>query len=99
MVNACVGVGVARAIQLPTLALAAAALGGLVLYDTVSVYGLVAPAAAAGNVCVWVLCRCVGAWVCRCVGVGVGVGVVVRVRVRVFACVGVCVYVCYSHNL
>ena len=50
LVNSCIAVTVARGLQLPTLALVAAALSGLVAYDTLSVYGtgaLVAPAAAA----------------------------------------------------
>ena len=48
LVNSCIAVTVARGLQLPKLPLVAAALGGLVVYDTVSVYGtggLVAPAA------------------------------------------------------
>jgi len=52
----CIQTIVARGVQLPTLGLVAAALGGLVVYDTVSVYGtgaLVAPAAAAeGMYCI-----------------------------------------------
>ena len=50
LVNSCIAVTVARGLQLPTLPLVAAALSGLVAYDTLSVYGtgaLVAPAAAA----------------------------------------------------
>jgi presenilin-like A22 family membrane protease len=39
VVNACIAVTVARALQLPKLGWVCLALGGLVVYDSVSVYG------------------------------------------------------------